>query len=148
LTYPHLTLNQVRELSAAGWTIGSHTKSHKCLIGMNRHQLMNELEESKKKLEDLTGKAIEYLVPPFGRADWRVINSALDCGYKKILLPLTFRKHNFPERNCLYRWNVYSIETNKAFTKRLTDVQLTFQLAKQMVISFCNNASIAANSIK
>ena len=148
LTFPHLSVNQIRELSSAGWTIGSHTRSHKCLIGMNEFQLKNELEGSKKKLEDLIGTAIEYLVPPFGKADRKIIETALDYGYKKILLPLTFNRFNYPDFNCLYRWNMYSKDTDRSFLNRLKPKHFTFQLTKQMVISFCNNASIAANSIQ
>ncbi len=148
LTFPHLTIQQVRELVSAGWTIGSHTRSHRCLIGMEEKQLRHELEGSRKKMEDLFGIAIEYLVPPFGKADQRVIETAIDCGYKKILLPFTLFRMKHPERYCLYRWNIYATDSERSLSKRLFLKNPTYQVVKQMVISFCNNASIAAGTVK
>jgi len=148
LSFPHLTIQQVRELVSVGWTIGSHTKRHRCLIGMEEKQLRHELEGSRKKLEDLFGITIEYLVPPFGKADQRVIETAIDCGYKKILLPFTLFRMKHPERYCLYRWNIYATDSERSLSQRLSPTNSTYQVVKQMVISFCNNASIASGAVQ
>lgn len=148
LSFTHLTRPQIRELVQAGWTIGSHTRSHRCLIGMVDKQLKSELKESRKILEDLSGHPVEYIVPPFGKADRRVIETALDCGYRKILLPLTFYRLRFPDSNCLYRWNIYATDSEKSLATRLSSVNSKLLIGRQMVITFCNNASIATVNVR
>ena len=80
--FDHLTENQIRLLSENGFIIGSHTLSHRNLCGLDPKTLRSELNDSKKKLEDICGTAIDAVSYPFGRYDRRVAETALECGYR------------------------------------------------------------------
>jgi len=60
--YPEL----VREISAQGHEIGSHSYEHRLLTTLSRSELRADLERSKKQLEDLTGKpVVGFRAPEF-----------------------------------------------------------------------------------
>lgn len=61
-------LNEVdlRELCDLGFEIGSHGCSHTSITSLSSDQGMNELCESKRALEDITGQVIEYFAYPYG----------------------------------------------------------------------------------
>lgn len=46
--------------------IGAHTQNHPSLAALNENDQLNEIETSKKYLEDLTKKKIEHFSYPFG----------------------------------------------------------------------------------
>lgn len=79
--FRHITLPQVRALSQAGWTIGSHGKTHRALTLLSARDLQHELEFSKKFLEDACGKAVDRISFPFGAFDGRVLEACRAAGY-------------------------------------------------------------------
>lgn len=76
-----LAADELRELAAAGWEIGSHTVSHERLTELGERDLDVELRESRTCLEGLLGQPCRSLAYPFGAADARVIAAAEDAGY-------------------------------------------------------------------
>jgi peptidoglycan/xylan/chitin deacetylase (PgdA/CDA1 family) len=58
---------QVRELHAAGMTIGAHTVTHPILAGLSDSAAREEIAESKRALEDLTGKPVALFAYPNGK---------------------------------------------------------------------------------
>ena len=77
-----MTAGQIREMSAAGFEIGSHTLTHPHLTDVSEEQLGRELADSKHKLEDLIGKEVSALSYPYGDYDDRVLAAAIVAGYK------------------------------------------------------------------
>lgn len=77
-----MTWNQIRELDRAGMVIGSHTLEHPPLSKLNDIQLMDELVNSKKKIEEELGHAIEYLAYPGGDYNEHVIEKTKEAGYR------------------------------------------------------------------
>jgi peptidoglycan/xylan/chitin deacetylase (PgdA/CDA1 family) len=77
----HLTAAQIREISALGHEIGSHTLSHANLTLLSEKNLVAELSESKKILEDIIGKPVISLSFPFGRMNKRVWDAARSVGF-------------------------------------------------------------------
>jgi peptidoglycan/xylan/chitin deacetylase (PgdA/CDA1 family) len=61
----HLTWSQVSELSAGGISFGSHTVSHPQLHDLGRNEIEHELRDSKKSIEDKTGKPVKSFSYPF-----------------------------------------------------------------------------------
>lgn len=62
---------QVRALAEAGVTIGSHSLSHRSLARLPRREMLREARDSRRRLEDLTGRAVRAFAYPFGtRADF------------------------------------------------------------------------------
>jgi peptidoglycan/xylan/chitin deacetylase (PgdA/CDA1 family) len=80
--FRHMDADQIRMVSEAGVKIGSHTASHRNLTQLTDDKLYFELRESKRILEDITGLEVDSISYPFGRYDMRVVNTALECGYK------------------------------------------------------------------
>jgi len=63
-------------------TIGSHTKSHPRLVECTNYQVSEELQGSKKYLEDLLAKEITCFSYPHGSVNKNVRAQVIDAGYK------------------------------------------------------------------
>ncbi len=80
-----MTWDQVREMSAGGMNIGSHTVTHPVLSRVGDEQLRHELRESKARLETELAIPIESISYPVGQPDsfnascWQV---AEELGYR------------------------------------------------------------------
>ena len=61
-----LTWDEVREISSAGWEIGSHTVSHPHLSDLSIEAARRELDESKHDIARRIGHAPVSFSPPFG----------------------------------------------------------------------------------
>ena len=61
-----LTADQLKEMVAAGWEIGSHSLSHPDLNTMPQERLRAEIVDSRKKLEGLLGVPILTFAYPYG----------------------------------------------------------------------------------
>ncbi|NTV47305.1 MAG: polysaccharide deacetylase family protein, partial [Chlorobiales bacterium] len=83
--FQHITLDEVKALSLAGWVIGSHTKTHRALTTLSANQLFEELHGSKIFLEDALGKPVETISFPFGKFNERVVEMCRKAGYKKAI---------------------------------------------------------------
>ena len=77
-----MTAAQIREMSAAGFEIGSHTLTHPHLTDVDEARLRRELVDSKHKLEDLIGREVTSFSYPYGDYDDRVLAAAIAAGYK------------------------------------------------------------------
>ena len=63
---PHLTREEILEMSAAGIEFGSHTLNHKLLHRISPAEVREEVFESKRQLEDLLQKPCKVLAYPAG----------------------------------------------------------------------------------
>jgi peptidoglycan/xylan/chitin deacetylase (PgdA/CDA1 family) len=78
-----MTVEDVRRISAMPQvTIGSHTVTHPILPNCRDHQVDYELAESKRKLEEWTGKPVYTLAYPNGSFDGRERRFLKKHGYK------------------------------------------------------------------
>lgn len=85
-----ITWEQLRELKAEGFTIGSHTIDHTDLTQPQEgedesafiRRIHRELHESKKILDRKLRQDTIALAYPFGYYDYRVANIAREAGYK------------------------------------------------------------------
>jgi len=68
--------SMIRELHAAGWTIGSHTVRHPRLTEVGDEALRQELSASRAALEDALGSPCRHFCAPYGAMDQRVLNAA------------------------------------------------------------------------
>lgn len=81
--YPaYMNWDQIKLLSDEGFEVDSHTLTHPNLTKLNDDGLNNELVNSKKKLEEMTGKNVNFLCYPMGFFDKRVEDAARNAGYK------------------------------------------------------------------
>jgi len=78
-------LEQLRQLTDAGMSVGSHGQTHRALAGLEDGSQRHELTESKRFLEGSLGLEIKALAYPFG---WRgtftarTVQLAIEAGYK------------------------------------------------------------------
>ncbi len=78
----HMGKKEILELSRIGWIIGSHGKTHRSLRGMKIREILEEVDYSKKYLEDLTGKEVSMFSYPFGIYSDFVKRILEEVGYK------------------------------------------------------------------
>jgi peptidoglycan/xylan/chitin deacetylase (PgdA/CDA1 family) len=76
-----MTWQQLRELQAAGMTIGSHTRTHPVLPDYHA-ALHNEVEMSRADIDQHLGHAPDFLAYPFGAWDAQSAASARTAGYR------------------------------------------------------------------
>jgi peptidoglycan/xylan/chitin deacetylase (PgdA/CDA1 family) len=72
---------EARSLVAAGWEIGSHTKSHPRLSALSDDQLEDELVGSKRECERMLDSPCHSIAYPYGDQDGRVIAATAAAGY-------------------------------------------------------------------
>lgn len=73
--------SRVKELSASGMDIQSHSVTHSIMTYLSSTKLETELHESKKTLEDLIGKPVRSLAYPLTSHNKTVREAAKRAGY-------------------------------------------------------------------
>lgn len=74
----------VRELAAAGMTIGCHGMRHRAWRGLDDGALREELIDAKAILEGVVGRPISQAACPFGAYDRRVLRTLRGSGYRHV----------------------------------------------------------------
>lgn len=77
-----VTWEQLQEMTAAGMSIQSHGDHHVFFADLDLETLYQELDRSKKAIEDTLGKPVVVFAPPGGRYNQRVIDVAKAIGYR------------------------------------------------------------------
>ncbi|MFW5866951.1 MAG: polysaccharide deacetylase family protein [Armatimonadota bacterium] len=77
-----LSWEQVRELEAAGWEIGSHTARHEKPTKVDDETLRSELEGSRETIAAEIDGDCDALAYPFGLYDENVVEHTRDAGYR------------------------------------------------------------------
>jgi peptidoglycan/xylan/chitin deacetylase (PgdA/CDA1 family) len=72
---------RLREIRAAGVTVGSHTANHAKLAEVPPEIKREELASSKAALEDVLGEEVRHLCYPFGSFDLDTVHAARETGY-------------------------------------------------------------------
>lgn len=116
-----LNPSELKQLSiATGATIGAHSDRHVDLSLCNKKELKVELDDSKKYLEDLIGKAVTEFSYPYGIADMRVRDAVHEAGYQ--VAACSRFDVNKPDRDLLMlnRCVILSSDTLRAFQQKLS----------------------------
>lgn len=77
-----MTRTEMSELAAAGWTVGSHTRTHPSLIEHRGQALIDEVEGSRHALENLLQKPVDLFAYPYGHHDPVVREAVATAGYR------------------------------------------------------------------
>jgi peptidoglycan/xylan/chitin deacetylase (PgdA/CDA1 family) len=107
----HLTWEQIKEMSQAGFTFGSHTVNHPDLTGIQKRQLEYELKESKQELEDKLGQKVDFLSYPFGRYNRYVQEETKRLGYRAGFTLCRHSSERGSDDFSLSRWGVYLLDS-------------------------------------
>lgn len=78
-----MTWDEIKELSRAGMTIGSHTETHPYLFKIfDPAILKKEIFESKQILEELLGEKINLFSYPYGQLNDKIMELVKEAGYE------------------------------------------------------------------
>lgn len=116
----YLTTQQVIELSASPLiTIAAHTVHHVDLRRITINKITNELIQSKKQLETITGNPVYHMAYPSGRWNTTVVNRAAQIGYHTATTTAWGRDHAYASRLTLTRVRVHGEEPLEKFKESL-----------------------------
>jgi peptidoglycan/xylan/chitin deacetylase (PgdA/CDA1 family) len=77
-----LSWEQLRELASGGWEIGAHSMTHPLLTGVDDARLAWELQQSKRRCEEMLGVPCRTMAYPTGDFDERVEKAVAAAGYE------------------------------------------------------------------
>jgi len=77
-----LSWAELRRLAAAGWEIGSHTRTHPHLTQLSDDALASELRGSREACQRALGCPCRSVAYPYGDFDSRVAAAAAQAGYE------------------------------------------------------------------
>jgi peptidoglycan/xylan/chitin deacetylase (PgdA/CDA1 family) len=80
----YMTWEYLKEMVANGMSIQSHTATHKPLGGMDEKEILFELLESKKAIEEKLGTGVNHLSLPHGSQNEILWPLVKEIGYKTI----------------------------------------------------------------
>jgi peptidoglycan/xylan/chitin deacetylase (PgdA/CDA1 family) len=125
--YVHLNRTELKHLSAAGFEIASHGRTHRSFTAMSLSEVERELVQSKQELESLTGKRVQTVCYPFGCFNEQVLNRAEQAGYRFGLASLYFTRHKAVKRElALRRFNIYRQDSLNVLNRKITTDFFTF----------------------
>ena len=112
----YLSKEAIKEMSDYGIDIESHTVTHPHLNKLNYDKQLKELVESKKTLEEITGKEINSIAYPFGDFNDNSVKAAKEAGYTlgfTTKLGLSDRNDNPLTLDRIYISSEYNMNTFK-----------------------------------
>jgi peptidoglycan/xylan/chitin deacetylase (PgdA/CDA1 family) len=77
-----MSASELRAMSAAGVTIGSHTRTHPRLPELDRESKRSEIRGSKARLEDVIGRGVTAFAYPYGLFDDDARQAVAEAGYR------------------------------------------------------------------
>jgi peptidoglycan/xylan/chitin deacetylase (PgdA/CDA1 family) len=117
---PLLPVSGLRALEAAGFAIGSHSRTHACLPDVPLAEMQDEVRQSKSRLEDALGKAVVYFAYPFGRFSEAVREEAVAAGYEAACSTRSGFNRPGEDHFLLRRIDVYGTDHLWQFKQKLT----------------------------
>jgi peptidoglycan/xylan/chitin deacetylase (PgdA/CDA1 family) len=76
------TWEQLREMESAGLEVGSHTVTHPLLTRVGTDRLLRELEQSRRRLEEMLGHTVTLFCYPNGAYNRVVRDAVARAGYQ------------------------------------------------------------------
>ena len=119
-----VTADELKEMAAAGWEIGSHSWSH-IDITKDHDAIWHEVANSRIVLQKEIGVPIDVFAYPFGTTDPTISQKVQDYGYKAAVGLGTLNTHTWGTLFYLSRQEVRRDYSMEAFSKLLpwTDAQ-------------------------
>ncbi|WP_316797578.1 polysaccharide deacetylase family protein [Pedobacter agri] len=92
----YMTKENIKQLSDEGNTIASHTYDHKNFAHFTDEDWKSQIDEPTKKLEEITGKKVEYFAYPYGVFKASNLHKLKEHGFKAAFILSTARDENYP----------------------------------------------------
>jgi len=116
---PLMTLEELRELAAAGVGIGSHSRHHADLPTLSSPALLDEIGGSRSELEKVLGQPVECFAYPYGRANHEVRNTVAQCGYRYAFSTRSGLNRRDADPFMIRRIDVYGTDTPAMLLRKL-----------------------------
>lgn len=84
-TAGHLDWHEVKELVAAGMTVGAHGLDHALLATLGHEEVRSQLSEARRLMEARLGRAPTWLSLPGGAGGPREVSVAREVGFEHVL---------------------------------------------------------------
>jgi peptidoglycan/xylan/chitin deacetylase (PgdA/CDA1 family) len=91
-----LTWEMLDEMSRAGITIGSHTRTHVLMTHESRQRVIAEVAESRKEIEGRLGTSVQHFAYPGGLFNTAAVEAVAEAGYRFAYTTCTHRDAGFP----------------------------------------------------
>ncbi len=134
--FVHMNEAQIKEVSQLGFEVGSHSCSHRDLTRIDRETARDELSDSKKLIEDLTGKEVNSVSFPYGRHNSNVVSLASELGYLN-----QYGLGSNVSGGVIKRIPVYKIDTPATVRKKVSMNRLEI-LKSDLIHSFANISAL------
>jgi peptidoglycan/xylan/chitin deacetylase (PgdA/CDA1 family) len=119
--FKHINAAQISALNANGFEIASHTMNHPYLPACSIATLKSEVNDSKKRLQDIIGDSIISFCYPYGKFREKTVQMVREAGYLyatgNIMLGKCYRNNNYT----LQRRSIYATDSNRSFLKKVKD---------------------------
>jgi len=92
----YMNKEQIKQLSDEGNVIASHTYDHKNFAQFTDEDWTTQIDEPTKKLEEITGKKVEYFAYPYGVSKASELHKLKEHGFKAAFILSTQRDENYP----------------------------------------------------
>jgi peptidoglycan/xylan/chitin deacetylase (PgdA/CDA1 family) len=127
-----LSATGLHALEGSGFTIGSHSRTHACLPKISTEDALNEISNSKRRLEDALGKPITYFAYPFGKFNESVRDQVVGAGYAAACSTRSGFNRPGEDLYLLRRIDVFGTDRLRQFRQKLqfgiNDASLTYPL--------------------
>jgi len=110
----YISIAQIKQMTAAGWEIGSHSLNHIDLT-LSPERQRAEVVESRKALETMLGVPVRTFAYPFGKASSGVIDYVHFAGYIAGMGLGYTGEQGKGNLFFLQRWEVQSVFSMKSF---------------------------------
>lgn len=114
-----LTTRDLAPLRAAGLTIGSHTCTHRTLKDLAGDEVVQEVEGSRRWLEDALGAPVLHFSFPKGRSSRAAARAVRRAGYRTAVRTGERWNGRFPRLLALGRFRVSGLATLAELQRRL-----------------------------
>jgi peptidoglycan/xylan/chitin deacetylase (PgdA/CDA1 family) len=136
----HMDWSQLQELSAAGWTIGSHGMTHRSLPHLDEHDLKHELISSKTLIERHIKRPCHWLSCPFGNVHSGILDTIHWAGYRGVVGMSTVQAHEKLETHT--RTGIYIADNSFTFAqKSIAKYKKIYHLIQGM-LDICSNGTV------
>lgn len=147
----HLDKTDIKSLSDAGVIFGSHGVSHLALTSLKPHQAKLEMEESKKVIEEITGREVKLLSYPFGRTSSKIDLCAQKLGYLQGMVlgnRQILRNDSIENIFCIARTAIYSIDNYYSIRSKIYNNAGTERFKNRIINNLAGGTIFSSPGLK
>ena len=131
-----LSWQEVKEMAANGWSVQSHSVSHADHSRLSSDQMLQELNESKRIIEQQTGQPVHHYAFPFGKYNAAALKMVKEAGYKSAA---TVHSGLCSATGDPYRLPRLELNINDTMTGFINKIEKGFVSPKQKIRSSIRN---------